>query len=1054
LTAFQAFDGEHFELTDNASLNATVVNYFNGLGFGKYYFAVFVPDADNYTYLFYTGSFNVSQTGNYWKNATPPDISGWTYGEFSENLFRNGEPLHGSTEYTVYTVVGGNPDEVVEIDGNPLSGKSYDELKAMLNGLNADTYIIQATSGSTNEYTAATWSKQFVVTKADNEWETNPSIDGWTYGGTPATPDNGTVQYESTEATITGQYYPTTTDGNGNLIADTTKTPLAAVTNAGSYAYVVTVADTTNYNGFTTTLFFSVAKADNDWTTSPAGSYSWAWGDDISTLTSNIVNAAVTNGTVSFDIVKIGGGAIPTGTISEILEALAVGEYTITFTVAENNNYADVLSAIAYVTVGNAQLTVNTEPACAGWTWGVDDANKVFTNIAVTSAKEDDVVTVQYRVSANGGDTWTNYLNTHTALMDNIKVRAAGDYVVEVTASCANHDSVTRTVSFTIGNASLTWSDEPSNVEWEWNGSWTEADGDRDIPNLTAKGCNNVDATLSYTINGTAYADFDAVESYLQSATLAAGTYTVKVSATLANHDSDEKTFTVTVNVAQNEWIDEPEDSYEMVYNEWATLPATTAKFGTVVYTCGSEPVTNVNDWIKTRNAQTYVLTLSVAGVTNQYGALTKDVTIIVKSAGSQWDNQNALSEDNEETYTAVYGTAAHSALKDTIVFPVRVSGGTTTYSVFVNGGDTAVAEYVTLAGIQSYFTSALTAGTYVIKAEFVPTSDSFSTLTYIITVVVNKAEVDWVSGHKLEQGDPQTYKSVVLPDPEADKDFATVTVTVKNNNGETLDMGGKSLSEFVADLGAGIYTVTATIADSDNYVIVGDKTTTIALYITAIQNAWSDVTEGDTTITAQQWTDGYTWTFTRGDTISVIAPEAVIGETAITFDGISFATVAALNEYLNGRNLANDSGYALVFSVVGTDDYTGLVSNCVVVINKKSNAWQQELESVTASGSIDADEFTMPTADVYQVEVDGKLVDLRLFNVVKAGARPNSNWYTAQEFLDEQLGELANGTYTVTVNIGGDAHGITDADFTAALAKYNADYNAISSSCTVTLTP
>ncbi|MDE5592594.1 MAG: hypothetical protein K2I75_01520, partial [Clostridiales bacterium] len=34
------------------------------------------------------------------------------------------------------------------------------------------------------------------------------------------------------------------------------------------------------------------------------------------------------------------------------------------------------------------------------------------------------------------------------------------------------------------------------------------------------------------------------------------------------------------------------------------------------------------------------------------------------------------------------------------------------------------------------------------------------------------------------------------------------------------------------------------------------------------------------------------------------------------------------------------------------------------------------------------------------------------------------------------------------------DAHGITDADFTAALAKYNADYNAISISCTVTLTP
>ncbi|MDE7405377.1 MAG: hypothetical protein K2M89_00690, partial [Clostridiales bacterium] len=1036
---------------DFESVTFTESNLYNFalLNAGTYKLNVSYVGTDNYGDLDADEiTFNVSQTSNYWQNATPPDISGWTYGAFDESLFTDGAPIHGTATYTVRYVVGGNVGEVVEIDNIPLSGKSYGELKVKLNSLNADTYIIQATSGSTPEYAAAEWSKQFVVVMADNEWDSAPSITGWTYGGTPVTPDNGTAKYEN--AAISGQYYPTTTDGNGNLIADTSKAPLAAVENAGSYAYVLTVADTTNYNGFTTTLFFTVEKASNEWITSPAGSYSWTWGDDITTLTNNIVNAAVTYGTLSFDIVKTGGGyTVPTDkTINQILDDLAVGEYTITFTVTVNNNYETVATAIAYVTVGAAQLTVTTESACSGWTWGVDDADKVFTDIAVTPAKTDDSVTVQYRVSANGGEGWTNPYNTYDALLGYLKGRSAGDYIVEITAACANHESVTRTVSFTVGKAAFIWSGEQQDAEWEWNGSWTEADGGRNIPNPT---CNQAGATLSYTIDGVTYADYAAVKSYLQSNDRNADTYTVRVTATLANYETSEKTFTVTVKVAENEWIGAPDDSYEMVYNQWTELPVTTAKFGTVVYTCGSETITNVNDWIKTCNAQTYVLTLTVAGVNNQYGALSKNVTIVVKSAGSQWANQNNLSADNEIEYNAVYGTDAHAALKDTIVFPIGTAGGTTTYSVYVNGGETADETYTTLAGIQSYFTTALAAGTYVIKAEFVPTSGSFSKLYYTITVVVEKAEVDWDT--PLVQGDPQTYKSVVLPDPSADKDFASVTVTVKDGNGNTLDMGGKSLSEFAADLGVGTYTIIATIEDNENYTIVGDQTITIVLYVTALQNAWTDVTTGGKTITAQQWTDGYTWTFTRGDSIAVMLPESVIGTIKIEFDGtlISYATATALNGYLNGRNLAAKE-YTLNFQVDADENgnYTGLVSNCIIVINTKSNDWTQQLESVDISGSVDTTTFAMPTATVYQMNG----VDLRLFNIVKAGARPNSDWYTEEDFLTE-LGKLVNGTYTVTARIGGDVRPVTaDSSFIQALNLYNADYEEISCSCTVTLSP
>lgn len=1055
LTAFQAIEGEHFDLADTAMLNATVVNYFNGLAFGKYYFAVFVPEADNYTYLFYTGSFNVSQTSNYWKDATPPDISGWIYGAFADSLFKSGTPMHGTATYTVYIV---DSDDVAEVDGTPLSGLSYTALKAKLNGLNADTYIIRATSGVTNEYAEATWSKQFVVAKADNEWATAPSISGWTYGETPATSNNGTAKYE---ADITGKYYPTTTDSNGNLKADTSKAPMNAVEDAGSYAYVLTVADTTNYNGFTTTLFFTVAKADNDWTTSPAGSYNWAWGDDISTLTNNIVNAAANHGTVSFDIVKTGGGAIPTGTISEILEALTVGEYTVTVTVTTDNNHVAVDSAVAYVTVGNAQLKVNTEPACAGWTWGTADANKVFTNIAVTPAKEDDNVTVQYRVSDDGGDTWTNYLNTPTSLMNNIKDRAAGDYVVEVTASCANHESVTRTVSFTIANASLIWSDEPNNVSWEWNDKWTA--GGRVIPNLTAKGCNNVAAALSYTINGTAYADFDAVESYLQSNERNAGTYNVKVTAKLANHNDDEITFTVTVNQAENEWTTELESSYSMSHDALTTItiPTPSAKHGVVIVKYGDTPINDINVWLAglSANSTPYVLTLSVTQ-TGNYKGLSKEVSISIASVGSEWDNKTALSAvegatDITASYNFTYDkNVFDTTIKATVVFPEKGSdAGTTKYSLYLN--DTLIDTYTALdgaTGLRSYFSSDRTAGTYKVVAAYNPKNDNYSSLTYTVTIVVEKDEVDW--SDRLEQSYAQIYDSVSLPNPAANKDFATVTVAVKKNNVE-LDMKGKSLSEFVSTLDVGTYTITATIDESENYTVKGEQIISV-LVISAIQNAWTDITKDGKTITAEQWANGYTWEFTRGDDISVMLPQAVKGDVKVSFNGAPFVSynLDELNELLN-----NDNGrpraagnYTLIFRVDADEkgNYIGLVSNCAVVINKKGNDWTQELQSYTGSGSVDTTEFTLPVADVYQINN----VDLRIYNIVKAGARPNSDWYTEEDFLSE-LGKLANGTYTITARIGGDYRPATaDDSFIQARNLYNDDYEAMVCSCTVTLTP
>ncbi|MDE7107904.1 MAG: Ig-like domain-containing protein, partial [Clostridiales bacterium] len=49
LADFNVLGDKRFTLTGSASFDEDIVNYFNGLGFGKYYFAVFVSEADNYT---------------------------------------------------------------------------------------------------------------------------------------------------------------------------------------------------------------------------------------------------------------------------------------------------------------------------------------------------------------------------------------------------------------------------------------------------------------------------------------------------------------------------------------------------------------------------------------------------------------------------------------------------------------------------------------------------------------------------------------------------------------------------------------------------------------------------------------------------------------------------------------------------------------------------------------------------------------------------------------------------------------------------------------------
>ncbi|MDE7454647.1 MAG: hypothetical protein K2M64_02330, partial [Clostridia bacterium] len=138
---------------------------------------------------------------------------------------------------------------------------------------------------------------------------------------------------------------------------------------------------------------------------------------------------------------------------------------------------------------------------------------------------------------------------------------------------------------------------------------------------------------------------------------------------------------------------------------------------------------------------------------------------------------------------------------------------------------------------------------------------------------------------------------------------------------------------------------------------------------------------------------------------------------------------------------------------------YNGLVSNCRLVINKKVNTWLTALDDLyNGNGNVDMEEFAIPVA--------ANQNDLLRFNVVKAdGSIIGTGLVLGEGNANETntflaiLKTLANGTYTVTAYIGGTAgYNYDSLDDTnplkIALDKYNADYNMLTSVCTINLTP
>ena len=259
-------------------------------------------------------------------------------------------------------------------------------------------------------YSSASATQEFTISKADNTWTTPLTINGWTYGESANTPSAsstfGTVKYTYSESE------------NGSYV-DTVPT------NAGTYYVKAEVIGTSNYNSLTSDpVTFTISKADTTITFTKENIDKVY--DSKSIDTPEVTKTGSTEA-LTFKWLKKDG--------TELADKPSdVGEYTLTVSVEEDDNYNSASVSKDFV-ITIADNTWTTPLTINGWTYG-EKANKP--NAKATFG------TVNYTYSESGNGTYVDAVPTN-----------AGKYYVkaEVIGNENYKGLVSEAVEFTISKA-------------------------------------------------------------------------------------------------------------------------------------------------------------------------------------------------------------------------------------------------------------------------------------------------------------------------------------------------------------------------------------------------------------------------------------------------------------------------------------------------------------------------------------------------------------------------------------------------------------------------
>ena len=303
---------------------------------------------------------------------------------------------------------------------------------------------------------------QFVISAAQNAWDTNPSISGWTYGEAAKTPV-GTAKYGAVKVVYTGKANDGT-DYNSET----------APTKAGNYTATFTVTGTEDYSGLSEQVNFTIAKKA---VTVTANDASKTYGESDFALTYTHTELVGSDALV-ITVARTSGENANTYTITASQEDSANPNYEITFKTGT-------------FTIHKATLTVTVEDKTA--TYG--DAVPTYT--------------VKYEGFKNGDDK--DDLGGALAFeCGYAQFSDKGEYTIKASGYTSGNYTISyvdgkltvnaKPITVTIQNATSVYGDTLAELKATDNGI---VNGDTNVYSLatTATGTSNVG---KYTITGTA----------------------------------------------------------------------------------------------------------------------------------------------------------------------------------------------------------------------------------------------------------------------------------------------------------------------------------------------------------------------------------------------------------------------------------------------------------------------------------------------------------------------------------------------------------------------
>ena len=263
-------------------------------------------------------------------------------------------------------------------------------------------------------------------------------------------------------------------------------------------------------------------------------------------------------------------------------------------------------------------------------------------------------------------------------------------------------------------------------------------------------------------------------------------------------------------------------------------------------------------------------------------------------------------------------------------------------------------------------------------------------------------------------------------------------------------------------NLDAGSYNLRAYVPNSINYASVSE--TTIRFTVRKADDSWMG---GAPTITG--WIYGSYDSAQNAPTPE--QPQATILDGTATFAYYTTELDGGLlvrDDIVSETDLSQfDAGtYMMVVTVEGNTNYNDLVAEVIFTISKNANTWIKELADYTGHGKVvfSSDEqddeeavFALPVAP--QESIDD--IDLLRFDVVQVGGygRYNLDRKALKEYFEGST-RPTRGTFAVTARIGGTFTNINSEPkeqwdkFEAAVKKYNTNYEALTTTCTITLSP